>query len=270
MDGGLDEEYAVTVATYGRRLTLRSEVFLNYPLYNEEDGPIGMDYFVWIVHNSHRTVLVDTGFSVQGGSRRSRDLLIKPPELFARVGVDPASGPTVVITHAHYDHIGNLDLFPTSEVWVTRNEVDFWLGPHRNQPLFHHSVDEDALDHLAEVVKSGRAQLVSGRTWIAPGIEMIEVGGHTPGQAMVRVRTAAGWVLIASDAVHYYEEYERSMPFSSVADLVGMLDGFDAIRAMVASGEVQHLVAGHDPATLERLEAAIDGDGLIGTIGEVA
>jgi glyoxylase-like metal-dependent hydrolase (beta-lactamase superfamily II) len=267
MDEEPREEYVVTVATYGRRATVRSDVFLNHHVYGEPDGPIGMDYFVWVARSPHRTIVVDTGFSRHGGESRGRDLLADVPDLFARIGVDPASAPDVVLTHAHYDHIGNLRLFPESEVHVSGREVEFWNGPHRRKALFHHSVEEEELDHLAEVVASGRAHLTSGRTWVAPGVEMIEVGGHTPGQSMVRILTPAGWVLLASDAVHYYEEYERAMPFTSVADIVGMYDAFDTIRAMVGAGEVQHLVAGHDPGTLARLGAEVSDDGLVATIG---
>jgi glyoxylase-like metal-dependent hydrolase (beta-lactamase superfamily II) len=262
-----EEEYVVTVATYGRRTTTRSDVFLNHHLYREPDGPIGMDYFVWVARSPQRTVVVDTGFSRQGGESRGRDLLVDMAELYERIGVDPSSAPDVVVTHAHYDHIGNLGLFPESRVHVAAAEVDFWSGPHRRKQLFHHSVEESELDHLAEVVESGRAHLTSGRTWVAPGIETIEVGGHTPGQTMVRVRTSAGWVLLASDAVHYYEELERSMPFTSVADVVGMYDAFDTVRALVDAREVQHVVSGHDPDTLGRVATSIEDGGLVGTIG---
>ena len=267
MDGA--DRYVVTLATYGRRAASRSEVFLNFSLYGEEDGPIGMDYFVWLARNSERTVLIDTGFSAEGGRRRGRDLLIESAELFGRLGLDPATAPVVIITHAHYDHIGNLRTFPGSTVHVSARELAFWTGPHRERHLFAHSVEEGELQHLADVVAEGRADLTSGRQWVAPGIEMIEVGGHTPGQTMVRVNTSQGWVLLTSDAMHYYEELERDRPFSSVADVVGMYDAFAAIRAMVDGGEVQHVVSGHDPDTFTRLGpvARVSEDGLVATIG---
>jgi len=98
---------------------------------------------------------------------------------------------------------------------------------------------------------------------------MIEAGGHTPGQSMVRVNTSVGWVLLASDAVHYYEELDLDRPFSSVADVAGMYTAFDSIRSMVAAGEVQHVVAGHDPTTFARLQphAHVSEDRLVATIG---
>ncbi len=177
-------------------------------------------------------------------------LLADVGDLFRHFGVDPSTSPTVVLTHAHYDHAGNLGLFAASEVVMAERELAFWSGPHSQRALFHHSVDDDGLAHLGTIKSEGRMRLFKGTTKIAPGIEVIEVGGHTPGQCMVKVRTSDGTVLLASDAVHYYEEYERDMLFMSVADLVQMYECFDYIRDQVGSGEVHHLVAGARPGDI--------------------
>jgi glyoxylase-like metal-dependent hydrolase (beta-lactamase superfamily II) len=252
------DTYEVLIARYGHRDTVRSEVFLNYHLHGQPDGPIGMDYFVWIVRNAERTVLVDTGFSRRGGDRRSRQTLIGVPELYRQLGVRPDDRPTVVVTHAHYDHIGNLELFPSSQVIMSRREYDFWTGPYARRTLFHHSVEDDELAALQEAVAAGRVCFFSDTITVAPGIEVVEVGGHTPGQSVVKAATSDGTVLLAADAVHYYEELEEDFPFSTVADLVGMYAAFDRIRGWVAAGDVAHVVAGHDPGTLHRF-TPIDG-----------
>ncbi|MFB2597784.1 N-acyl homoserine lactonase family protein [Herbiconiux sp. P17] len=263
--------YEVSIARYGTRVGRRSEVYLNHHLYREADDPIVMDYFVWLVRGEGVEIVIDTGYSVAGGESRGRTLLMNPPELFASLGVHPENAPLVLITHAHYDHIGNLAHFRESPIVIAQKELDFWSSRHAQRVQFHHSVEDEELAELFAAVDAGRVTAFTDRIEIAPGIEMIEVGGHTPGQSVVRVPTAAGVVLLASDAIHYYEEFDRDMPFSSVAELVAMYEGFDRIREMLDAGEIEHLVAGHDPATLDRFRPLGRSDSeLVVTIGEPA
>lgn len=258
-----DVVYEITIVKYGTRSTTRSDVYLNYGLYHEDDGPIGMDYFFWVVKGPNETFLVDTGFSRHGGETRGRDILIDPAEAFRLAGVEPGSAPRIIVTHGHYDHIGNLELFPDAEITMSRKEFDFWTGPHADKPLFAHSVEDTELAYLREAEKRGKITFLEGEVTVAPGIRVREIGGHTPGQCIVFVETGEGTVLLASDAVHYYEEYERDLLFTSVADLVEMYDSFALIRELQDSGAVAHVVSGHDPSTLDRFTPV---DGPLGTL----
>jgi glyoxylase-like metal-dependent hydrolase (beta-lactamase superfamily II) len=262
------DRYEVVIVRYGTRSTVRSDVFLNYHVYAEPDAPIGMDYFFWVIRNRDRTIVVDTGFSAAGGANRKRTSVLDVATALRALGVDPQAAPPVVVTHAHYDHIGNLDLFPGSPVIMAAAEYTFWTGPHAHRTQLHHSVEDAELAYLRRASSEGRVETFAGRHDLAPGVQLIEVGGHTPGQSVVRVDTDDGVVLLASDAIHYYEEYERDMPFSQVACLVEMYAAFDRIRAMVDAGEVRHLVSGHDPGTLGRF-TPLPGElaGLAATIG---
>ncbi len=262
------DRYQVVIVRYGTRSTVRSDVFLNYHVYAEPDAPIGMDYFFWVVRNRDRTIVVDTGFSAAGGANRKRTSLLDVATALRALGVDPRTAPPVVVTHAHYDHIGNLDLFPASPVIMAAAEYAFWTGPHAHRAQLHHSVEDAELAYLRRASGEGRVETFAGSHDLAPGVRLIEVGGHTPGQSVVRVDTDDGVVLLASDAIHYYEEYERDMPFTQVACLVEMYAAFDRIRAMVDAGEVRHLVSGHDPGTLGRF-TPLPGElaGLAATIG---
>lgn len=265
-----DDTYEVIIVRYGTRRTSRSDVFLNYGMYGEDDAPIDMDYFIWILRNAHRVILVDTGYSVEGGASRGRTPLITPPDAWRRLGIDLEDEVTVVLSHAHYDHAGNLDALPNARIVVAEREIDFWLGPLARREQFSHSADADGLAELARARAAGRVETFSGAVTVAPGVEVLEMGGHTPGQAVVRVETAAGPVLLASDAVHYYEELKADMPFTYVADLPAMYRGFDRISDLIATGQVAHLVPGHDPATLERYPAyeGMPG-GLASVIGRI-
>jgi glyoxylase-like metal-dependent hydrolase (beta-lactamase superfamily II) len=264
-----DDEYEVIIVKYGTRVGTRADVYLNYSLYNEPDGPIGMDYFVWILRNEHRTVLVDTGFSEAGGAKRARTPIIDPALAWAHYGIELTDEVDVIVTHAHYDHIGNLARLPNARITIAASEVEFWASPYGKKVLFHHASEDEEIDALVAAHAAGRVRTFSGELELAPGITITEVGGHTPGQSIVRVKTPDGDALLASDAVHYYEEAERDMLFTSVQDLLKMYQGFDLIKALTATGGVAHLVSGHDPDTLARFTPVTTGPlaGIAATIG---
>jgi glyoxylase-like metal-dependent hydrolase (beta-lactamase superfamily II) len=266
------ENYRVTIVKYGERSTRKSDVFLNHHIYGRDDGPIGMDYFFWVVQNADRTIVVDTGFSRRGGEVRNRTFGIDPARAYAALGVDPDTAPDVVVTHAHYDHIGNLGIFPKSRLFIAQREYDFWTGPLAVRKQFHHSVEDDEIATLVAADKEGRVHTYDGSFELAPGVTLLEVGGHTPGLSVVLVSTDAGTVLLASDAMHYYEELDADLPFAFVADLPAMYSGFDTISELVSSGRVAHLVSGHDPDTLSRFTPVTDGElaGIAATIGSLA
>ena len=133
---------------------------------------------------------------------------------------------------------------------MTRDEYDFWTGPMGRRGQFADTTEASELDHLRKLCEAGRLTLAGRAHQVAPGIELTQVGGHTPGQAIVTVATAAGPVVLASDAVHYYEELERDRPFSTVANLADMYAAFDQIRELAGGGA--RLVAGHDPLVAGR------------------
>lgn len=248
---GTDDAYEVTIVRYGTRETLRSAVFLNYGVYGEPDGPIRMDYYFWVVRNSARTFLVDTGYNECSGANRGRTMLISPSAALAELDVDPDRA-TVILTHLHYDHAGNLDLFPNSTVIASATEYEFWTGPYARRRLYHHAVDDRDIENLQHIRADGRLHLHGGGSaTIAPGIELIEVGGHSPGQCIVMVNTTDGPVLVASDATHFYEQIERDMPFHVVTDLRAMYAGFDRMKDIVHQYDAI-LLPGHDPAVFDR------------------
>jgi glyoxylase-like metal-dependent hydrolase (beta-lactamase superfamily II) len=64
---------------------------------------------------------------------------------------------------------------------------------------------------------------------LPPGIELIKIGGHTKGLQSLRVHTARGWVVLASDASHYYDNMEKPSPFPIVFHIGEMLAGYDTL-----------------------------------------
>ena len=94
---------------------------------------------------------------------------------------------------------------------------------------------------------------------VRPGIVGICVGGHSAGQLVLVVNGGDGRpVVLASDAVHYYEELEHERPFAIYFDLDGMVAGYETVRRLAEENGAE-VVAGHDPLVLERFPPLPDG-----------
>jgi glyoxylase-like metal-dependent hydrolase (beta-lactamase superfamily II) len=257
------DRWEVTAVRYATRTTTKADCYLGYDMYGEADAPLAMDYFFYIASNGARTVLIDTGFALASGSRRGRTCLVPPLEALARLGIVPASIPQVLITHFHYDHIGNVASFPGAELLVPRRELEFWTGPLAGRPHFAVHVEAPEIEHIADAARAGRVRRLDARETVTPGITTYHVGGHCPGQLIVVVDGVDGPIVLASDAVHYYEELELDRPFAVLTDLEEMYAAYALVRDLAAAPGAR-LLAGHDPGVLDRFPHVADDGGLLG------
>jgi len=220
-----------------------------------------MDYFVWAIVGDARTWVVDTGFGEPDASVRGRRLVRSVTDALASIGVDAATVTDVIVTHLHYDHIGGHAQFPSARFHVQDREVAFATGRHMTHRAINHAFTPAHIAELVLLVHAGRVVFHDGDDDLAPGLSLHHLGGHTDGLQIVRVRTVAGWLVLASDATHYYENIESGRPFPVVFDVGAVLAGFATIRRL-ADGPAL-IVPGHDPLVLERFEPAGAGlDGL--------
>lgn len=243
---------------YGTLRTTKSRLFYRYESYGEPDFEQRMDYFFWVVDTPGRLIVVDTGFHPEVGTRRGRTCLVPPREALGRLGIDPMSVTDVVVTHCHYDHIGNLALFPSAEVVIADQELAFWRSRWALYRQFWEHVEERELDTLVTTQREGRLRTIDTETELVTGVRLLPVGGHCPGQLIVSVDIPGRPVVLASDAVHLYEELELDRPFGVFADLERMYRTFALLKAMESdSGAV--IVPGHDPGVASRFSSPDDG-----------
>jgi glyoxylase-like metal-dependent hydrolase (beta-lactamase superfamily II) len=250
--------YAVYAVKYGERDATSREHFLGG---DPHDVPMPMDYFVWAIVSSESTVVVDTGFRPDVGTRRGRRHLRSAAEALRLVGVDASAVSQVVLTHFHYDHVGNLAEFPNARFVVQEAEMAFWTGRMLPRGQFKHHVELDDILELVRLNHDGRIRFVDGDEEIAAGVSVRKIGGHTGGLQIVTVPTDRGPLVLASDATHYYANVQQDRPFTIVADLPAIYRGFDRLLSL-AGGDMARLIPGHDPLVLANFPSA--GPGLEG------
>jgi glyoxylase-like metal-dependent hydrolase (beta-lactamase superfamily II) len=221
----------------------------------EPDGEQVMDYFFYVLRNDEgRTIVVDCGFDPVAGGRRGRRCLTEPVEALRLLGVEPSEVETMLISHLHYDHIGNLAAFTNARFLVPERELAFWTSDVARYAGFWHHVEAGEIARVAQLHADGRVDTYGGETEIAPGLTAVEVGGHSPGQQILLVDTASGRLVLTSDAVHLYEELEKARPFGVLADLEEMYLGFETIKRLGAEPGTT-VVPGHDPEVTRRFPA---------------
>ena len=242
--------YEIYAIKYGDHQRRASENFLGGDPHN---APMPIDYFVWAIKGPQRTWVVDTGFSAESGRSRGRNYLRCPSEGLKALDIDPDKIEDVIITHMHYDHAGNHHLFPRARFHVQDKEMFYSTGRCMCHTRLGHSYDVEDVVAMVRRVYSGRVAFHEGEETLAPGLSVHFVGGHTMGLQMVRVWTRRGWVVLASDASHYYANMEQARPFPTVYNVADMLEGHK--RAYALADSRSHVIPGHDPLVLKRYPA---------------
>jgi glyoxylase-like metal-dependent hydrolase (beta-lactamase superfamily II) len=242
----------VLAVKYGHRVATRAESYLNFHLYGEPDAGLDIDYYFWVIRDGGRVVLVDTGFAPEAGDRRRRAHYGTPVQALPALGIEPDDVGAIVITHAHWDHVGNVRQFPRAQLVMTEAEYAFWTSPLAARAHFAAHAEPTEIALLEKAREEDRLTLFTGQHTLGTGIELIEVGGHTPGELIASVATPdGGAAVLASDALHFYEEIERDRPFAILADLPAMYRAYDTL-AQLARQPRTNLVAGHDPLVRTR------------------
>ena len=131
-------DYEVYAIRYARRDARRHEHFIGG---DPHDAPMAMDYFVWLIRNAERTIVVDTGFTAEVAVRRKREYLRTPKAALALMGVKSEEVRECIITHMHYDHVGTFFDFPNAHFHIQDEEMRFVTGRHMRHSRFAHSFE---------------------------------------------------------------------------------------------------------------------------------
>jgi glyoxylase-like metal-dependent hydrolase (beta-lactamase superfamily II) len=213
-------------------------------------------YALWLIRGGGRNILFDSGFHRQ---RWFKDWTIKnylrPDEAVRLAGVKPEEVTDVVISHAHWDHMGGIDLFPKANVWIQKDEFRYYTGEAWQPGGDHDGIDPDDVQQLMRLNTEGRLRWVDGdNVEIFPGIRAYTGARHTFASQYLRVDGTPPFVL-ASDSVYLYRnltEHKASATFSE-ADHPANIKNQE--RMIQLAGSPDRVVPGHDALQFQKFPA---------------
>jgi glyoxylase-like metal-dependent hydrolase (beta-lactamase superfamily II) len=198
---------------------------------------------MWVLQGP-TTIVVDTSVPMRGraeefiGEQFTRLPHQEPANALRDAGVDPRDVELVLLTHLHWDHAGNCDLFPDATVLVQRDELRYAVAPGR---FFRRSFLSPLSGWGTPPYLVPNLDTVEGETTIAPSLRVVPAPGHTPGSQAVLADTPQGTFCIAGDAISTYQNLDDDLPPGFHVNVDDAVDTMDRLRTIA-----DHFLPSHD------------------------
>jgi glyoxylase-like metal-dependent hydrolase (beta-lactamase superfamily II) len=212
-----------------------------------KDQKIDSIYAIWLIRGGGRNILFDSGFHRKRWFEEwtIRDYL-RPDEAMRQAGVNPEEITDVVISHAHWDHMGGIDLFPKATVWIQKDEFRYYTDEAWQPGGNHGGIDPDDVQQLVRLNTEGRLRLVDGDgVEIFPGIRAYTGARHTFASQYLRVDGSPPFVL-ASDSVYLYRNLAEHKPSATFSEADYPANIRSQERMIQLAGSPDRVVPGHD------------------------
>jgi glyoxylase-like metal-dependent hydrolase (beta-lactamase superfamily II) len=181
-----------------------------------QEGVMDLPFSFILARRGDRNVLIDTGFMQD--ERSSGFSLnfgiptwISPVRMLSEMNVGAETISDIIITHAHFDHMGSIAEFPNAHIHIQKSELLSWYEAIALPKRFGYLtaiIDPDNLRTALEASIEHRVTLIDGdKDNILPGIHVRLGSGHTIGQQFVVIETAAGRRLISGDCVYSRRQF---------------------------------------------------------------
>ncbi|HTY56561.1 MAG TPA: N-acyl homoserine lactonase family protein [Candidatus Binataceae bacterium] len=214
-----------------------------------------------------RVIAIDTGFGESGFASAEDKLsgmfteIEWPGVVLGKIGFRPEQVDTVILTHMHADHAGNVVAFPKAKVYVQREEYEGWTRLRRGELIKTagvgswavSSINWENFDRFDEAIAAGRVTLLEGDREVAPGITCrLASQSHTFGSQWVEIQTSSGPHIVAGDCVYWYANLEKMWPPGYIqGNPWNVMQVFEKMNAIIGD-KLPRVVPGHDMEVFKR------------------
>src|SRR6059058_1585163 len=205
-------------------------------------------FVVWLVRGGGHNLLFDSGFHREKWTKYFPVTdFVRPDEAVGLAGVKPEEVTDIVISHAHWDHMGGIDLFPKAAVWIQKEEFRYYTGEAWQPGGQHGGIDAEDAQALVRINTEGRLRLVEGDdVEILPGIRAYTGARHTYASQYIRVDGGKPFVL-ASDNCYLDRNLAEHVASATFSEGDGKANLAAQDRMIALAGSAERVIPGHDP-----------------------
>ncbi len=214
---------------------------------------------VWFLKGENgRNILVDVGFI--DTSKTGIKNYVRPDLVLQRINVYPSDITDIIITHPHYDHIGGINLFPKSKVWMQKDDFDYFVGEAWQDNETSKYYQKNDVRNLIEINLQGRLKLIKGdNIEIMPGIRVFIGSKHTfeNQYLLVNSNSKSNKILIASDAIWFYYNLNNLLPATLCLDPKAYVEAMKRMKTLVTNPDF--IIPGHDDLVFSKFPKVTEG-----------
>lgn len=223
----------------------------------DEQETLDIAMVFWLIQSDERVILFDSGFHRPSWFERFEITDFVAPDSAVRLaGVQPEDVTDLVISHAHWDHMGGIDLFSQATLWIQEAEFAYYTGPAWADGGRGGGSDPNDVIELVRRNTMGGVHLIDGdNVEILPGVRVYTGARHTYASQYLRIAGDPP-IVLASDNAYLYRNLNEHRPVATFApeDTAANLAAFT--RMLDLAHGIENVVPGHDPLQFERFPSS--------------
>lgn len=270
--------YAITILEYGVQIGFSNAmVFSGYYGAGETTD---VTYTINVLKDEEgNLILVDTGYDSKKPENQALadgvnlTNYMNPVDALKKIGIQAEDIKHVILTHAHWDHMGGINLFPNAVFYLQKDELLNWIATMtlpKEYNTLKASISCTDLEQCVGLIKEGRLVLLDGDVdELFPNIDIrVARNGHSFASSLVVVKTHGKHYVMVGDCA-----YVKANITGGRGDGVSMPNGFavgsayNAVQTLqdilkLAKGNIENVLIGHEMGTWEQYPSEADERGL--------